>query len=221
MCDEAHELKNEKSQRSRVVNQIATLGRIALTGTPLQNNLDECEVAYFLPFLRLIIACSLADYTMVNFIKQSLLGSRPEFRNRYVIPISRGSDKEANPWEVTMMRKRTNILRETLSACLQLQGVAILTASLKPKTEHVIRVRMTQLQIDLYKAYIHKRGIEQTCDSTERLTAMKTVQLISLHPKCLQDNLVCETRKVRWSVDRHAIMCACADSMDCVKRLWQ
>ena len=42
LCDEGHVLRNYDSQLSQCMNQIRTLRRIVLTGTPLQNNLNEC-----------------------------------------------------------------------------------------------------------------------------------------------------------------------------------
>ena len=36
-------MRNSKSNISLVLNQVRTLGRIVLTGTPLQNNLLECK----------------------------------------------------------------------------------------------------------------------------------------------------------------------------------
>lgn len=43
VCDEGHMIKNQKSTTSMAVNQIITKRRIVLTGTPIQNNLKECE----------------------------------------------------------------------------------------------------------------------------------------------------------------------------------
>ena len=42
VCDEGHVLRNCKSALSQAVNKVATQRRIVLTGTPLQNNLEEC-----------------------------------------------------------------------------------------------------------------------------------------------------------------------------------
>ncbi len=46
VCDEGHLLKNSKTSLSKAVNRIRTLRRIVLTGTPLQNNLNECKFLY-------------------------------------------------------------------------------------------------------------------------------------------------------------------------------
>lgn len=58
VCDEGHLLKNSKTSLSKAVNRIRTLRRIVLTGTPLQNNLNECKIQFkyvsFLFFLFII-----------------------------------------------------------------------------------------------------------------------------------------------------------------------
>lgn len=47
VCDEGHLLKNSKTSLSKAVNRLETKRRIVLTGTPLQNNLNECKFFFY------------------------------------------------------------------------------------------------------------------------------------------------------------------------------
>lgn len=71
VCDEGHLIKNQNGATNRAVSKISTRRRIILTGTPLQNNLNEY-------------------YAMVNWIKPGILGTNKEFNNIYANPIKDG-----------------------------------------------------------------------------------------------------------------------------------
>ena len=86
VCDEGHILKGEKTQMTKAVLQVATKRRIVLTGTPLQNNLEEY-------------------HCMVSFVKPKLLGTLKEFRNRFVNPINNGQHKDSTEADVRYMKK--------------------------------------------------------------------------------------------------------------------
>lgn len=53
VCDEGHLLKNSKTSLSKAVNRIKSLRRIVLTGTPLQNNLNECKSCKYVRTLKM------------------------------------------------------------------------------------------------------------------------------------------------------------------------
>ena len=52
VADEAHQIKNPKARKSIILGKVKTPLRIALTGSPLQNNLIEywCMVNWVKPF---------------------------------------------------------------------------------------------------------------------------------------------------------------------------
>lgn len=74
---------------------------------------------------------------MVNFIKENLLGSLKEFRNRFINPIQNGQCADSTAQDVRLMKKRAHILYEMLAGCVQvtfecLQWFSIVICSLWP-----------------------------------------------------------------------------------------
>lgn len=66
----------------------------------------------------------LLDHCMVNFIKENLLGSVKEFRNRFINPIQNGQCADSTPQDVRLMKKRAHILYEMLAGCVQVKKIA-------------------------------------------------------------------------------------------------
>lgn len=68
---------------------------------------------------------SFLDHCMVNFIKENLLGSIKEFRNRFINPIQNGQCADSTMVDVRVMKKRAHILYEMLAGCVQVQMCSI------------------------------------------------------------------------------------------------
>ena len=71
IADEGHQIKNPSTQRFDAVTSVKTKRRIALTGYPLQNNLDEY-------------------YTMVRWCNGDILGTKEHFHDTFAKPIKEG-----------------------------------------------------------------------------------------------------------------------------------
>ena len=56
---------------------------------------------------------------MVNFVKPNLLGTRKEFSNRFVNPITNGQCTDSVGTDVKLMKRRAHILHEMLAGCVQ------------------------------------------------------------------------------------------------------
>lgn len=63
------------------------------------------------------------DHCMVNFIKENLLGSVKEFRNRFINPIQNGQCADSTLTDVRVMKKRAHILYEMLAGCVQVSQI--------------------------------------------------------------------------------------------------
>ncbi|KAL8181242.1 UNVERIFIED_CONTAM: hypothetical protein K2H54_050653, partial [Gekko kuhli] len=189
ICDEGHILKNETSAVSKAMNSIKSRRRIILTGTPLQNNLIEY-------------------HCMVNFIKENLLGSVKEFRNRFINPIQNGQCADSTMADVRVMKKRAHILYEMLAGCVQRKDYTALTKFLPPKYEYVLAVRMTPLQCKLYQFYLdHLTGVGNSTEGGRGKAGAKLFQDFQMlsriwtHPWCLQLDYISKENKGYFDED--------------------
>jgi len=73
------------------------------------------------PTLAVVAAeeCPYVDHCMVSFVKPSLLGTRKEFCNRFVNPITNGQHLDSTPADVRLMKRRAHVLHEMLAGCVQ------------------------------------------------------------------------------------------------------
>jgi superfamily II DNA or RNA helicase len=76
VLDEAQAIKNPESQVAQAAYQLRAGFRIALTGTPVENRLDEL-------------------WSQFHFINPGLLGGRRDFEERYTRPIAQGDAETA------------------------------------------------------------------------------------------------------------------------------
>uniref|UniRef100_A0A8C2FGM7 DNA helicase n=1 Tax=Cyprinus carpio TaxID=7962 RepID=A0A8C2FGM7_CYPCA len=189
ICDEGHVLKNEASAVSKAMNSIQTRRRVVLTGTPLQNNLIEY-------------------HCMVNFIKENLLGSVKEFRNRFINPIQNGQCADSTLVDVRVMKKRAHILYEMLAGCVQRRDYTALTKFLPPKHEYVLAIRLTPIQCKLYRYYLdHFTGVGSALESgrgragTKLFQDFQMLSRIWTHPWCLQLDYISKENKGYFDED--------------------
>nr|XP_011466019.1 PREDICTED: protein CHROMATIN REMODELING 20 [Fragaria vesca subsp. vesca]XP_011466020.1 PREDICTED: protein CHROMATIN REMODELING 20 [Fragaria vesca subsp. vesca] len=139
VCDEAHIIKNTNAEVTQALKKVRCQRRIALTGSPLQNNLMEY-------------------YCMVDFVREGFLGSSHEFRNRFQNPIENGQHTNSTVRDVKIMKERSYVLSETLKGFVQRMGLSVVKKDLPPKTVFVITVRLSPIQKKLYKRFLDVHG---------------------------------------------------------------
>lgn len=135
IIDEGHLLKNDKSKVFQAFCQVPTDRKIILTGTPLQNNLEEY-------------------YTMIDLVKPRLLGTKKEFGFRFKIPIENGQHADSTKSEVMKMKRMLSVLGKLLTGSVQRFDYEVLKPYLEPKYEYSIFVQATDLMIELYNYYL-------------------------------------------------------------------
>jgi superfamily II DNA or RNA helicase len=75
IVDEAHRLKNEKSQLAQKLKIVPAFSRVLLTGTPLQNNLREVSMTCTIPHWEYILSLMQCNVVMWYVLQRLTLCS--------------------------------------------------------------------------------------------------------------------------------------------------
>ncbi|XP_058447981.1 uncharacterized protein LOC131428230 [Malaya genurostris] len=167
ILDEGHVIKNRKSLTNLAVSEVATKRRIILTGTPIQNNLNE----YF---------------CMVSFVKPAFLGNEKEFNEQYAKPIKDGQHKDSNAQDIRLMKMKSYILHKRLANFVQRKEFSVLKDSLPQKFEYVLYVPMTPVQERLYEQYLKRNPFRKDVGGSNLLVDYSFLRKIWTHPKVLE-----------------------------------
>ncbi|MEU9588960.1 DEAD/DEAH box helicase [Streptomyces sp. NPDC048193] len=128
VADEAQHVKNPYSETARQLRSIGARARVALTGTPVENNLSEL-------------------WAVLDWATPGLLGRLGTFRRRYAQAVEAGQDPAAAERLARLVRPF--LLRRRKSD----PGIA---PELPPKTETDRPVSLTAEQTGLYEAVVRE-----------------------------------------------------------------
>ncbi|MFD1812786.1 DEAD/DEAH box helicase [Rhodococcus gannanensis] len=126
VLDEAQHIKNAATAQSRAVRSIPARHRLALTGTPVENRLEELR-------------------SILDFANPGLLGSPQQFRARFAVPIERLQDESA------LARLRTVTSPFVLR---RVKTDPAVIADLPEKFEMTVRANLTAEQAGLYRGVL-------------------------------------------------------------------
>eukprot|EP01083_Nonionella_stella_P268865 909211_1 len=150
VCDEGHRLKNAQgNQTIRALNAVKCSRRLLITGTPVQNNLEEL-------------------FAMCQFVNPGCLGPLAAFRRVYAQPVSRSRDTQARPEEKRIGEERGAELARRTSSFIIRRTKDLLKQYLPPKRELVVFCRMSQLQVDVYQQYLRSETVRRLLSTKDR-----------------------------------------------------
>ncbi len=126
VLDEAQHIKNANTRQSRAARHIPARQRLALTGTPVENRLEELR-------------------SILDFAAPNLLGKASQFHARFAVPIEREHDENA----ITRLRTVTApfVLR-------RVKTDPAVISDLPDKIEMTVRANLTVEQAALYQAVV-------------------------------------------------------------------
>ncbi|XP_072023866.1 DNA repair and recombination protein RAD54B-like [Amphiura filiformis] len=160
ICDEGHRLKNTNIKTTSLIMGLPCRRRILLTGTPVQNDLQEF-------------------FAIVEFCNPGVLGSSGAFHRVYEDPILRSRQPGATKKEKELGETRAAELSRLTSLFVLRRTQEINNKYLPPKVETVVFCRPTALQLSLYHKLLASRVIRRC------LTSATYLQEASPHLVCI------------------------------------
>ncbi|GAA5930226.1 hypothetical protein JCM1841_000609 [Sporobolomyces salmonicolor] len=135
LADEGHRLKNSDNQTYTALMQINCKRRVILTGTPIQNDLDE----YF---------------SLLNFCNPGYLGTKQQFHKEFELPILKGRDGDASDMEKQRGDEAQRALLTKVNKFIIRRTNDLLSKYLPVKYEHVVFCSLSPFQLELYKFFM-------------------------------------------------------------------
>ncbi|CAL8249268.1 unnamed protein product [Merluccius merluccius] len=149
IVDEAHKLKNPKSQITQAMKELSCKVRIGLTGTILQNNLEEfwCVMDWAVP------AC---------------LGSLGHFRNQYCDPVERGQKHSATKRSLATARRAVRVLTRKISPWFLRRTKTLIKDQLPKKDDRVVYCALTDFQQTVYQTVLDTEDVRLILRSSDK-----------------------------------------------------
>ncbi|XP_046727466.1 DNA excision repair protein ERCC-6-like 2 isoform X2 [Silurus meridionalis] len=147
IVDEVHKLKNIKSQITQAMKGLKCKVRVGLTGTILQNNLEEL-------------------WCVMDWANPGCLGSLGSFKNRFSEPIEQGQKHSATKRALAEGRKAVQVLAKILCRSFLRRTKALITDQLPKKDDRVVFCSMTDFQQAVYRAVLNTDDVRLLLQSS-------------------------------------------------------
>lgn len=142
VCDEGHRLKNKANKALKVFQELNIDKKIVLTGTPIQNDLQEF-------------------YNIIDFVNHGSLGSFASFQKTYLTPILRSRDVNCKNKDVIKRGEDASNELIQLTSKFILRRTSDYTSDYLPsKTDIILFCPPTKLQIKLFHSIMQTKRFD-------------------------------------------------------------
>jgi SNF2 family DNA or RNA helicase len=181
ILDEAQRIRNPDAKTTLSVKQLNCYCRIALSGSPIQNNLSEL-------------------WSIFDFVAPGRLGTLPTFQEELAVPIETGTKPKASLSDIQLSYRCAVLVRD-LTAPLMLRRLKADFASeleLADKEEQVLFCQLTSDQIELYCKFLSTQTVREAQRRDSKTMLGKTFYAISVLRKICNhpDLLLADERDV-------------------------
>ncbi|CAL1611176.1 unnamed protein product [Knipowitschia caucasica] len=174
ICDEGHRLKNSAIKTSSALSSLSCQRRVILTGTPVQNDLQEF-------------------FAIIDFVNPGILGSSTAYRKVYEEPILRSRQPSCSEEERVLGEERAAELSHLTCMFILRRTQEIINCYLPPRLDWTVFCCPSSLQLDLYRHLLSHR-IFRSCildraQSHTHLACITALKKLCNHPGLLYNTL--------------------------------
>ena len=171
ILDEAHRLKNELSQSRKVLARLPCKRRVLLTGTPMQNRMEEW-------------------FSVFDFANKGVLGTSGQFMKKFVKPIQHGREPGASQKAKKVLHELSSELARLKKRYFLARTNAILAKLLPPRLTQIVVCRPTELQMKLYERVLQSKHARSAIAEGGQgaLRSIKLLQQLCNHPKVVYES---------------------------------
>jgi len=163
ILDEAQHIKNFKSQRWQLLLNFTSVGRLLLTGTPLQNNLMEL-------------------WSLMHFLMPHVFESHRDFKEWFSNPMA-GMVEGNSEYNDSLIKRLHKVLRPFILRRLKNE----VEKQLPKKYEHLVKCPLSKRQRFLYDDFMSRAKTRETLSSGNLLSVINI--LMQLRKCCNHPNL--------------------------------
>lgn len=174
ILDEGHKIRNPDTQVSKLVKKFQTPHKLLITGSPMQNSLQEL-------------------WSLFDFMRPGLLGTYNAFMDHFAMPITQGGYANATEYQEATALEIAKALKVIITPYMLRRTKAEVQNHIKlpEKNEQVLFCALSQEQKDLYMGYLTGNTVRSILDKDNKygdplrariLVALCTLRKICNHP---------------------------------------
>lgn len=171
VLDEGHKIRNPNTAITIHCKELKTPNRVILSGTPMQNNLNEL-------------------WSLFDFVFPMRLGTLVNFRQAFEVPIRLGGYANATNLQVLTATRCAETLKDAISPYLLQRLKVDVAADLPKKSEQVLFCKLTKPQRQAYEAFLASDEMTSILNrSRQSLYGIDILRKICNHPDLLDPRL--------------------------------
>uniref|UniRef100_A0A673B5D8 RAD54 homolog B n=1 Tax=Sphaeramia orbicularis TaxID=375764 RepID=A0A673B5D8_9TELE len=174
ICDEGHRLKNSSIKTSSALSSLSCNRRVILTGTPVQNDLQEF-------------------YAIIEFVNPGILGSSTSYKKVYEEPILRSRQPSCTEEERLLGEERAAELSRLTGMFILRRTQEIINCYLPPRLDWTLFCEPSSLQLELYRHLLCHRVfracLQASMQTQTHLACITALKKLCNHPGLLHSTV--------------------------------